>query len=266
MITCILNFLNSNAGAITAIATVILTILTAIYVRLTRTLAKETKRQADLLLNERKSQLNRELTENIYVPLSKAIIPLQECLFVGTPPVFNEWRGIKEEIPFLAYRIKKNLFERLDALADIHSKYFSSYENRSKELEDIIREHFRELTFIFTYGRDEKKAIYISYLQLIFSKMELKEHIKLAAGIQLHSQEIDEELIEYAGKYNDEGYLGEVLSLDGFKRLWDKVKNKIKQNRDLADWLMLKQELVSKSTDVLADLEELIKSNSDNAI
>ena len=265
MVTCILDFLNSNAGAITAIATVTLAILTAIYVLVTRTLAKEAKRQADLLLNERRSQLHRELIEKIYVPLSKEINPITECLVAENPPVFNEWTRIKEEIPFLAYRIKKDLFEKLDVLADIQSEYFWSYEKRRKELEDIIKEHFRVLRFWFIYNRDFKKSFGIPYLGLIFSNIEPKEYVKRMAEIQFRSQEIDEGLIEYPASLNEGGVQG-VTGLDEFNRHWNKLKNKIEEYREVSAWLRLKQEMVSKSTDILADLEEPIRSNSDNAI
>jgi len=264
MMTSILEFMNSNVGAISAIATVALAILTFVYVRLTGRLAKEAKRQADLLLNERKLQLHRELTENIYVPLSKAIIPLKECLVEETPPIFNEWTRIKEQIPFLAYRIKKSLFDKLETLAHIHGSYFFSYESRSKELGGIIRDHFWVLksisTFWFIYDKDKAKAFNIYYLNLIFAEMELKEHVKLMARIVNHSQQIDEERIEFAENYPD-AEISTVLNLNEFKERWEKVKNRIEEHRDLSDWLKLKQEVVSKSTDILADLEELIRSN-----
>jgi hypothetical protein len=85
------------------------------------------------------------------------------------------------------------------------------------------------------------------------------------AGIQLRLQEIDERLIEYPASLN-KGGVHEVTNLDEFKRHWDKLKNKIEEHHDVSAWLRLKRELVSKSTDILADLAELIKSNSDNAI
>lgn len=67
----IIKYLNDNAGAITSIATSILAIITSVYVYFTYKLSKEAKRQADMLLKERKSALKREIIEKVYYPLKR---------------------------------------------------------------------------------------------------------------------------------------------------------------------------------------------------
>lgn len=253
-IQSIFKFLNDNAGAITAIATALLTIFTARYVYLTRNLVKEAKRQVDLILNERKIQFHRELVEKVYVPLKNAIVPLSECLLVENPLPFNEWRTIKAKTPFLAYRIDKNLYEELDDLLEIHYVCFSSYGEHRKTLNDIIRETFPEVPFSFIYNKET--ITYLSPLLFIFSRTEPKELIKGIFEIMLHSQKIDEGLIECRYPYKAVG-----VKIEEFINLWHQTENKIRSNVELSNWLKSKEELESKANQIRVTLEKLIKNN-----
>lgn len=264
----ILAFLNENSGGITTIATVGLAVVTAIYVFLTKMLIRETRRQADLALNERRATLHREMVERVHLPLKNQIIWLinYNPLKNGTdiPRTLAGWENIMQQIPHLAYQMDEKLFATVNTLVAILQKFCDISQNIEKTVKDTLEETFGEpevRAIDFIYEGDQ--TIQKTPLEIIFADGDLKDYIQKCFKSQLQAGEIDAADIEF--KYLRNVRRIEIpgphkySNLAQFIEPWDRVRIKIKANPEFSTWLEIGNALVSKAKNIVDDLDKTIK-------
>jgi len=263
----ILAFLNENAGGITTIATVVLAIVTIFYVYLTKKLVRETRRQADSALNERRVALHREMVERIYLPLKNQIIP-----FIGystlkndmnIPRTLDKWEEIMHRIPHLAYQMDGKLFETVNALITTLQRFCDIRESIEKTLKRTLEEAFekpeiRSISFTCKGERIAKEP-----LEIIFADGDLKDYIQNCFKSRTRTDEIGTGDIEFEyfryGQRRIDIPGAHHASLAQFIEPWDRVRIKIKANPDFSVWLEIGDELVSKAKSIVDDLDKTMK-------
>lgn len=255
----IIKYLNDNAGAITSIATTILAIITGLYVLFTYWLAKEAKRQADMVLEQRKSALKREIIEKVYYPLKKEIsivMNLENYRDRNNPPNPVFWDNYKQDTPFLAYLVELDISQKLESLLDKYERFkekFSTLRNLAYNIVwDVFEKRNREIVFFF-------KNIYFNHNNYLPLTLILYQAVN--SGITTI-----EELFENSSTITCKFVNGseEVLELTftDFKSYWSKIEEKIKQNQEIQETLELFKEIFQESESLIQIIDKDIKDNA----
>lgn len=253
-----IEYLNANAGAITSIATTILAIITGLYVLFTYWLAKQAKRQADILLNERNSNLKREIIEKIYRPLKEElyiVTNIEAYRDKDNPPNLVFWYQCKQDEPYLAYLVELDISQRLESLLDKYERFKQNFSTLRKLVYDIAWDVFnkgnKEIGFFFKttpYKRDNYILLTLILYQTVYSEMTIEDLFENSSTITCKFVNGSEEVLE--------------LTFTDFKSYWSKIEEKIKQNQEIQVTLALFKEIFQESHSLIEIIDKDIKDNA----
>lgn len=186
---CLLEFLNQNSGAITAIFTVILTIVTYKYVRLTSKLARDSSKNIEVSKNSLiKEDLKSEM-EQLIKPLydKRDQFGYYEVAYAFNSPKDNFWKEMENN----KYLATKDLRESIEnylkeskelrqTLSAIQSKIRAKYQKERKQLPDNF------LMKISEYANLSSSYCFINVVPPELNKLleELNEESEIRSDIE----------------------------------------------------------------------------------
>lgn len=201
--------LEEYAASITAAATVILAIVTVVYVRLTN----------DLVRRQDIGQ-KREIVEKLYKPLTTA---LSEQAFEGSGPDIGVWSRFKEKEPFLAnhHLIPLDLRASLNTLEDEERDTEEAYEALVREVRTLAVTEFGMpegaltdgLQLTIEWSVTGRFGDYYSYMTQLWSLVldgrtfgEKTKYHRFESASSIRFRELPvkvEEIEQYVDRFND---------------------------------------------------------------
>lgn len=251
MCNIIIKWANDNAGAITGIATLLLAILTFIYVILTYRLAKQAKRQADLMHEEKNLALKREVTETIYVPLIEELSKVKNIEgYRADPPSFTFWDDCKKGNPFLAYRINMDIQQKLESLDRKFQRFKEPFPEILQSIRDIVCEIF------------DRNIASIHSRKIVFWN-EDNSYNHMPATLILRRTLYPEVTLGELFKSNNItcvfGAESIKLPFDDFKKYWELLEEKIKNDTKLTEHLQLFKDIIKTTQDLETTIKKEIE-------
>jgi len=272
MLSDIASIANYYSPLITAIATVVLAIITAYY-------AWQNRKYVKLIEKERKEKISREIIDKAYNPLRKQIESVTKLQGIS-PIEFTVLRNLENQHPSLIYNIPDNLRKSLYEFSNLYNKYLKEFWKLMLMLNEIYRkvlpkfgvssrhmEHFKNLISVNIHfekpvrGFGSSQAINLLYFifEQNFSNF-LKEYLH---PLTLESIDIVVfEVVRYGeGGHNPSKF---TLKVEDVERLVKTVKNELRNNEKFLKISEIREEVKDKANKLNKEIKREIEYLSKN--
>lgn len=272
MLSDIASIANYYSPLITAIATVVLAIITAYY-------AWQNRKYVKLIEKERKEKISREIIDKAYNPLRKQIESVTKLQGIS-PIEFTVLRNLENQHPSLIYNIPDNLRKSLYEFSNLYNNvYLKEFWKLMLILDKTYRkvlpkfgissrhlENFKNLISVNIHfekpvrGFGSSQAFNLLYFifEQNFSNF-LKEYLH---PLTLESIDIVVfEVVRYGGGYNPRKF---TLKVEDVERLVETVKNELRNNEKFLKVSEIREEVKNKANKLNKEIKREIECLSKN--